>query len=280
MPRTLSAPAGEDPLQPYLTGPLRGEFDAWLDATVGRWVPPLVFREVRKGVQALSALYVEGRSRGALSVRARAGQGKRAALETYYAPLHFLTVHHALARLGPHRLGSVRRVHDLGCGSGAAGAAVARTLEPRPELLALDRSGSALAEARRTFAAFGVPARTRRGALPRALPRVRRDDCLLLAWTVNELDADEARDALLAGLGERLAAGARLLVFEPLAGSASPWWDAWARALAPRGVASLQVKVRVALPEWVTRLDRAAGLDHRVLGARLLAGPLTTESAP
>jgi hypothetical protein len=31
--------------------------------------------------------------------------------------------------------------------------------------------------------------------------------------------------------------------------------------------------VRLVLPEWIARLDRATGLDHRVLGARVLAGP-------
>jgi len=33
----------------------------------------------------------------------------------------------------------------------------------------------------------------------------------------------------------------------------------------------------VALPEWIARLDKASGLDHRVLGTRLMIGPLEAD---
>src|SRR5690606_25842124 len=40
--------------RPYLTGPLRAAFDAWLADTVARHSRELEFREIRKGLQALS----------------------------------------------------------------------------------------------------------------------------------------------------------------------------------------------------------------------------------
>lgn len=278
MGRAARRGAGAQPRGPYLAGALRAEFDAWLAATVARFVPPLVFREVRKGVQALSSLYVERRGEGELAARARSGSGKRAALATYYAPLHFLAVHHALARIGPARLGVVERLIDLGCGTGAAGAAVACAFEKRPETLAVDCSGFALAEARRTHAAFGIPARTRRGALPGAASTPRPGELVFLGWTVNELDDAERRE-LLTTLAAGLAAGARLLVVEPLAGRVAPWWPAWREHLAPLRVQEHRIKLRLVLPEWIARLDRAAGLDHGELGARLLAGPLRPDAS-
>lgn len=152
---------GAGAVRPYLAGALRAAFDAWLADTVRRHSRVLEFREIRRGVQAVSALYVQRREGADLAARAIEGRGKRAALATFYAPLHFLTAHHLLAGLGP----------------------------------------------------------------------------------------------------------------------ATPWWRAWADALAGCGVDEPREKLRVALPDWLARLDAAAGLDHRVLGARVLVGPLA-DAAP
>jgi SAM-dependent methyltransferase len=254
---------------PYLVGPLRDAFDAWLEATLARFLPPLTFPELRRGVQALSALYVERRGEGRLAERALDGAGKRAAFACFYAPLHFLTLHHALAALGWPQGTPPARIADLGCGTGAAGAAVAAHFERRPPLLAVDRSGFALGEARHTYRAFGVPARTRRGALPAALPTVRAGDLWVLGWTVNEC-APAVEEALRTRVGAAAEAGVALVVAEPLATAATPWWRDWERALAPAGVHARELKVRVELPLPLAKLDRAAGLDHRLLGARLL----------
>jgi methylase of polypeptide subunit release factors len=143
------------PPVPYLEGTLRADFDAWLAATVARHSVDLEFRELRKGAQALSWLYVERRAEGDLAARAVDGRGKRAALASYYAPLHFLATQHALLRIGPARFGALRRVIDLGCGTGATGAAAARMLDCA-DVVAIDRSGFALSEARHTYAAFGL----------------------------------------------------------------------------------------------------------------------------
>jgi SAM-dependent methyltransferase len=259
------------PTQPYLTGGLRDAFDAWLAGAVDRHTAGLAFREVRKGAQALSWLYVERRGEVDLATHTIDGRGKRAALCTYYAPLHFVTAHHALAAVDLARLGVARRLFDLGAGTGATGAAVARALD-LADATAIDRSGFALAEARRTYAAFGLLARTVRGRLPAVLPRAEAGDVWVLGWSANEMTERE-RDQLLERLVRAIGFGARVVLLEPLAGTVVPWWPVWRDALASIGVAELECKVPVALPEWIARLDKASGLDHRVLGARLLLGP-------
>lgn len=255
-------------------------FARWLETCVARHSPPLRFAEVRKGVQALSSLYVErrseGRGEGGLAARASDGSAKRAALATFYAPLHFLVVHAAtrtmLASAG------VRRVHDFGCGTGAAGAAVVRALpaaagESAPSVLGIDVSGWALGEARRTWHAFGVAGRGHRGALPEAAPeRLGPGDLVVLAYVLNELSPDH-RTALVGRLGRALAAGAGLLVLEPLARRIAPWWDGLVAALAPLGARAAEPKATIERPPWIERLDAASGLDHRELGARVLAVP-------
>jgi hypothetical protein len=260
---------------PYLDAPLRAPFDAWLDGACGRCMPPLTFPEVRKGVRALSSLYVEKRNEGSLAHRALDGAGKRAAFSTCYAPLHFLTLHHGLRALGSAWLEHAepaRRVVDLGCGTGAAGAAVATSLPQPVPALAIDRSGWALDEARRTYAAFGLTVRTVRGALPRALPRPRAGDVWVAGWSVNECD-EATRADLLLGFEAACSAGVRLLVAEPLAGPVAPWWDDWSARLAAHGVRAATLREAVDLPAWLRKLDVAAGLDHRSLGARVLWGP-------
>lgn len=270
------------PAQPYLVGALRDEFDAWLEAAIARHTVDLEFREVRKGAQALSWLYVERRDEVDLAARTIDGRGKRAALATYYAPLHFLTAHHALASLdaqlagGEKRLGSLRRLFDLGAGTGASGAAVARRLGVA-DVTAIDRSGFALTEARRTYGAFGLLVRTSRGRIPDVLPRAEEGDLWVLGWSANELAASE-REALLERLVRAIGFGARVALFEPLAGAAVPWWRTWRETLEPLGVSDFECKVPVTLPEWIARLDKASGLDHRVLGTRLMLGPLEADA--
>jgi hypothetical protein len=257
---------------PYLEGPLRAAFDAWLEEARGRFLKKLTFSELRKGVQALSSLYVERRSRGRIAERALSGEGKRAAFATYYAPLHFLMTHEAVTQLAGGAFPGVRTVHDLGCGTGAAGVAAATALPGPPTLHALDRSSWALGEALITACAFGLRSRARRAALPAALPRVDSTDFLVLGWVVNELPSDP-RERLLRGIEGALARGARLLVLEALAHSAAPWWPAWGARLAAHGVEDRILRRALDLPEWIQELDRACGLDHRELRARVFLGP-------
>jgi len=256
-------------VEPYLDGAVREAFDAWLEDTRARFMPPLSFAEVRKGVQALSSLYVERRRQGRLATRALEGRGKRAAFASYYAPLHFLTAWHALADLEGAE--PVRRVLDLGCGTGAVGAAAGAAC-PAARVEGFDRSGWALGEARRTYASFHLAGRCRRAALPGALPRrLGPADLLVAGWLVNELEP-APQERLLEALLEARQRGARLLLLEPLAGPISPWWDTWQPRFEAAGVAARPLKRSLELPAWIARMDKAAGLSHRPLGARVLLG--------
>lgn len=259
---------------PYLEGAARAAYDAWQEKAYARFSPPLTFAEIRKGLQALSLLYVERRGEGDLAARSLDGDGKRAAFACFYAPLHFLTLFRALRA---RDLGPVARVVDIGCGTGASGAAVALAIAERsgaaaPPLVGVDRSGFALGEARRTAADLGLRATWKRGALPQALPALRAGDLACLGWCANELP-DAARGALLEALADGVARGAGLVVAEPLATSATPWWRDQVAAFAPHGGEAFEARFRLALPALVKQLDRAAGLDHQEIGARVLCVP-------
>jgi hypothetical protein len=97
----------------------------------------------------------------------------------------------------------------------------------------------------------------------------KRRAMILAAFLVNELNDDE-RDTLLQRLLERVAAGDRVLVVEPLARSVARWWGSWARAFAGVGGRADEWRFRVDLPAIVAKLDRAAGLNHRELTGRSL----------
>ncbi len=256
----------------YLKGAARAAFDRWLAEAAARFEPELRFPEIRKGVQALSCLYVERRAGSDLSARASQGAAKRAALATYFAPLHFLATRYALAALlesEPSALAGVRRVVDLGCGTGAAGAAAATVCAPPAEVAGVDRSGWALGEARRTYASFGLRARTVRSRLPQGLPRPGPGDLVVLGWCLNELGERE-RDLLLGKLAEARALGARTLVLEPLAGPVAPWWEEARERLGGASAWAAEVKRAIERPARIAELDRASGLDHRVIGMRAL----------
>jgi hypothetical protein len=92
---------------------------------------------------------------------------------------------------------------------------------------------------------------------------------IVAAYTANEI-GQEARGALLSALCARVTRGDALLVVEPIAGAAAPWWDEWRRALEPLGARTHEWRIRPALPSIVERLDRAAGMNHREVTGRTL----------
>jgi hypothetical protein len=267
--------AGGHGMETALAGEPPGALPVELAARVDRWLAsavlraaPLTFSEIRRGVQALSQRYVERREPG----DALGSPGKRAAFATYFAALHLATAYGAASALPAAGLAGVARIVDLGAGSGAAGAGVALALAPEaPPILALDRSGFALAEARRTFAAFELPGETLRTQLPAGIPKLARGDLAIAGWFLNECD-DAARERALAALERGISSGARVLVLEPLSGRSVPWWDEFALRFSALGLATGSLRWEMERPQWIADMDKAARLDHRELGARIAFG--------
>jgi len=248
----------------------RGDpLEGWLAALEARHLADLTFAEVRRALQALSSLYVERRARMRPGA-ALEGAGKRAAFALFYAPLHFLLVREIVRTVGARC--PARRILDLGCGTGACGAAWALEHDPRqrPPLLGIDRSPWAAQEARFTYRALGLAGEARVSDLDRV--RLGTEG-VLAAFTVNEL-SPEARARLLSRTLEGARRGARILVVEPIARAVSPWWDEWRSAFMSAGGRADEWRFRLKLPALLRRLDEAAGLDHRELtGRSLWLGP-------
>lgn len=226
----------------------------------------LTFQEVRRAVQALSHLYVERRRRlgegGALD-----GAGKRAAFALFYGPIHFLTIRQIVRELGAAEPAPTG-ILDLGCGTGAAGAAWALETGGATPLHGVDIHPWAVAEARRTYRELGLRGKATRGHACKARTP-RRGGAVLAAYTVNELD-DEERRQMLDRLLAAARVGARVLVVEPIARRGLSWWESWAGRFQEEGGREDTWRFPSDLPDAVHRLDRAAGLDHSRLTARSL----------
>jgi hypothetical protein len=197
--------------------------------------------------------------------------GKRAAFALFYAPLHFL-VTREIVRTLPGASAPFTHLLDLGCGSGAAGAAWVTTAARSGQnmrLTGIDRHPWAVAEAKWTYQQMGLNGRAIRGDVGRAAIEGGVSRRILAAYTVNEL-SEESRRALLPQLLSAHAAGAPVLIIEPIARRMSGWWDDWERAfLDARGRAD-EWRFNVPLPQRQHDLARAAGLNPRELTARTL----------
>jgi methyltransferase family protein len=245
---------------------ISSSFEAWLQALEARHLADLTFSEVSRALRALSSTYVERRARLSAGA-ALSGAGKRAAFALFYGPLHYLLVQHIVTALGA-ACGRTSTLVDLGCGTGAAGAACAGSLSLPPNLIGIDRHPWALAEAAWTYALFGLKARTRQGDIASvAWPGA--PATFIAAFTLNEL-VDAERDAVMQRLLARSRHGDSVLVVEPLAGFVAPWWTRWRDVFEKAGGRGGEWRFRIQLPAIVTKLDRAAGLDHRELTGRSL----------
>ncbi len=246
-------------------------FHSWLAALERRHLADLRFSEVTRGLRALSADYVQRRTR--IRGPALEGRGKRAAFALFYGPLHYLVVE----RIARELFADVRLDHltDLGCGTGAAGAALAVTTGARG-IAGIDRQGWALEEAAWTYRHFGLRHRTIRqdvlGAHGAWVASSRRTAAtgVIAGYTVNELTEAE-RTGLLPILVDRARRGAAVLIVEPIARGVAPWWRDWAAAFRCEGGRADEWRFTEPLPESLRALDRAAGLDHREQTARSLS---------
>jgi hypothetical protein len=243
---------------------------AWLSALEARHLADLRPAEVGRALRALSSAYVERRNRLARGA-ALDGAGKRAAFALFYGPLHFLVVRAVVRALGA-AAAPIDVVADLGCGTGVAGAAWALECVPRARVFGIERHPWAADEARWTCRTLGLDADVRCGDLARVRVPARAP-AVVAAYTANELP-EEARSALLRELVAAHARGTRVLIVEPIAKSAVPWWPGWAEAARAAGGREDEWRFPGDLPGITGRLGRAAGLDHRELTARsLYLGP-------
>ena len=116
----------------------------WVLALERRHLADLRVSEVTRALRALSSAYVERRHgsgvpTGQQKVRGTLDSaGKRAAFALFYAPLHFIAVERIVTTLGAHRPGP-RLIADIGCGTGAAGAAWAMAASSRAAVIGIDR---------------------------------------------------------------------------------------------------------------------------------------------
>jgi hypothetical protein len=241
-------------------------FAAYHEALEKRHLAELTFSEVRRALQALSSVYVERRERMGAGA-ALDGAGKRAAFALYYGPMHFLLVR-GIVRALPAPFRARRRVLDLGCGTGAAGAAWALECDPPAAVEAVDRSGWAVAEARWTLLRLGLDGRATRADAASG-PLAGAGAGILAAFTVNEL-AEEPRGRLLGRLLEAARLGSAVLVVEPIARRVNPWWPEWAEAVRAAGGREDEWRLRPELPDRLALLGKAAGLDSRELTGRSL----------
>lgn len=253
----------------------------WLTALHARHVAPYRPQEFTRALRALSARYVERRSelaeRSALD-----SAGKRSAFAAFYAPLHYLTVREIVRALAePAR--EVAHITDLGCGTGVGAAAWQNAQErqdmqeagdaqdrrrARVQVVGIDQNQWALEEAKWNWQQLGVSGRAKRGNLLTAFtPAPPAPPALLLAWSVNELPRD-VRTQLLPLLIAFARDRGQVLIVEPLARGAAPWWDEWASAFAQLGGRADEWKFRVELPPMLKELSARAGFQREYLGAR------------
>ena len=124
--------------------------------------------------------------------------GKRAAFALFYAPLHFLAADHVVRALGAHRP-PLSSILDIGCGTGAGGAAWALAAGG-PPVTGIDRHPWAVDEARWTYRQLGLRGHARIGdisKLPTLKPEQRNSLLEELKGLQNQLAAYDKEVALL-----------------------------------------------------------------------------------
>jgi Methyltransferase small domain len=242
----------------------------WLESLEARHLADLTVSEVARALRALSSCYVERRGKlaqgGALGTA-----GKRAAFALFYGPMHYLIVRE-IVRSFPGAREELAEIIDLGCGTGAAGAAWAVESGAR-RIRGFDRHPWAVREAGHTYRHFRLDGRAvvRDIARPDRGPRerldARRGMGIIAAYTANEMSA-EGRAHLLEELQSAREEGARILVVEPIARRGLGWWDEWRDALIEKGGRADEWRFPSSLPTTQRTLARAAGLDPREMTGR------------
>jgi len=240
-------------------------FSNWIAALDERHLADLTLPEVGRALRALSSCYVERRSRLAEGA-ALEGAGKRAAFALFYAPLHFQATAQIVDRLAA---GDVAEIVDLGCGTGAAGAAWALAARKETRVSGFDRNAWAVAEANWSYQQLELRGRATRLDLTRVQLRPRPGLGILAAYAINEL-TDAARAAVLPRLIDAGQRGASVMIVEPIARRLAPWWSTWESAFTAAGGRADEWRLPASLPPRQRQLAKSAGLNPQELTARTL----------
>jgi hypothetical protein len=192
--------------------------------------------------------------------------GKRAAFALFYGPLHFLVTREIVGAI--EETASVNGILDLGCGTGAAGAAWALAAGGTA-INGIDRHPWAAVEANWTYRSLGLKGHAAQGTIERASIGGRRNLGILAAYAVNEL-TESARASVLSKLLDANREGSPVLVIEPIARRLTSWWNNWQKAFVEAGGRTDVWRFPANLPERQRQLARAAGLQPRELTARSL----------
>jgi hypothetical protein len=135
-------------------------------------------------------------------------------------------------------------------------------------VIGIDRHPWAVDEARWTYKQLRLDGQARHGDAARFRPP-QGEVGIVAAYVLNELPS-ATRDVLIETLIGAARGGARLLIVEPIARAAAPWWDAASERFASAGGRADEWRIALELPPLVAKLDEAAGLNHRELKARSL----------
>jgi hypothetical protein len=250
-------------------------FDEWLADLDRRHLANLTPSEVGRALRALSSCYVERRAKLGTGA-ALEGAGKRAAFALFYGVQHFLVIRDIARALFSGTATRHDRIVDLGCGTGAAGASLALQAGIH-EIEGYDINPWAVTEAGLTYRAFGL--RGRASVANIGSVRLSGNGLVLAAYAVNEL-ADVARGELLERCLEAHRRGASVLIVEPIARRANPWWATWAASFAAQNGRDDEWRFMATLPERQRGLAKAAGLDGRELTARSLFLSISPRPVP
>ena len=249
--------------------------EAWTKALVERHIQPIGRPAFLKAVRALSVRYVERRQ--TLSGRSAIDSaGKRAAFAAFFAPFHFLSTQLIVQALRLDKA-PIGTIIDLGCGTGVAGAAWAHAMAGAPSLRGIDINPWAVEETNWTWRALGLNGRARRGDVLETCLRMQQTSSrsspaatgMVLGWTVNEL-SDESRRTLLPALLDLTRRGASVLIVEPIARRAAPWWDDWAAAFGHARGEARSWDWEIGVSPQLAELARDAGFRRESLSVRSL----------
>ena len=244
-------------------------FEQWVTQLEARHLADLRVPEVTRALRALSSAYVERRHKVSAGATLDSA-GKRAAFALFYAPLHFLATFHVVQALTVTD-GTATTILDLGCGTGAAGAAWAVAAGGRPAVKGIDRHPWAVEEARWTYRQLGLTGHARQGDLVEAAVPP-RGSAVIAAYALNELPGPP-RTRVETRLLDAATAGVTTLILEPIARAVTPWWDDAAKRVIAAGGRADEWRIPMDLPPLLQLLDRSAGLNHRELKLRSLYLP-------